>query len=71
MNEAVPQVVAPPEADDPIIWRKDLRAKCGNVCSETIRLWMKNGKLPKPDTQLSLKTMGWKRSTLLARGFPV
>lgn len=61
----------PPAADDPIIWRKDLRKACGNVCGETIRLWMKKGKLPEPDVQLTVKTMGWKRSTLAARGFPV
>lgn len=71
MSSNESQAVTPPAADDPIIWRKDLRAKCGNVCSETIRLWIKAGKLPAPDVKLSLKTMGWRRSTLVARGFPV
>lgn len=62
---------APPAAADQIIWRKDLRRLCGGVCGETIRLWINSGKLPKPEVKLTQQTMGWKRSTLLARGFPV
>lgn len=54
--------------DDVVIWRSELRQMCGGVCSETIRLWMKSGKLPPPDVRLSLKTMGWRLSTLRAAG---
>jgi hypothetical protein len=65
------EAVTPQGAVDQIIWRDQLRKACNDVCSETIRLWMKKGKLPPPDQRLSVKTMGWKRSTLLALGFPV
>lgn len=54
-------------SDDTVIWRKDL-AKLLNCTSETIRKWMLSGKLPKPDVDLSLKTRGWKLSTLRAAG---
>ncbi len=54
-------------SDDTVIWRKDL-AKLLNRSSETIRQWMLSGKLPKPDVDLSLKTRGWKLSTLRAAG---
>lgn len=54
-------------SDDTVIWRKDL-AKRLNRSSETIRQWMASGKLPKPDVDLSLKTRGWKLSTLRAAG---
>lgn len=56
--------------EDPIVWRDELRKLVGRS-SETIRLWMKNGTLPAPDSMPTTKLMGWKRSTLLARGFPV
>ncbi len=54
-------------SDDTVIWRKDL-AKRLQCSSETIRKWMASGKLPKPDVDLSLKTRGWKLSTLRAAG---
>jgi predicted DNA-binding transcriptional regulator AlpA len=38
------------------------------VCSETIRRYMRDEKLPKPDVELSRRTMGWKLSTLRAAG---
>lgn len=60
-----------PVGDDPVIWRSELRQMLGGVCSETIRLWMKSGKLPAPDVKLSLKTMGWRLSTLHAAGINV
>ncbi len=36
--------------------------------SETVRRLRKAGKLPKPDVALSLKTVGWRLSTLRAAG---
>jgi hypothetical protein len=60
----------PDRFEDPIIWRDELRKLVGRS-SETIRLWMKNGTLPAPDSKPTTKLMGWKRSTLVARGFPV
>jgi predicted site-specific integrase-resolvase len=53
--------------NDPVIWRADL-AKRLHRSSETLRQWIKAGKLPKPDVDLSQKTRGWKLSTLRAAG---
>jgi hypothetical protein len=55
------------DSDDKIIWRSDLRANT-KVCSDTIRRWLKSGRLPKPDVELSRRTLGWKVSTLRAAG---
>lgn len=52
---------------DRIVWRSDLYATIG-VCSETVRQWIKAGKLPKPDVQISTKRMGWRLSTLRGIG---
>lgn len=52
---------------DKVIWRHDLQAIMG-VSSETIRRWMKGGKLPTPDVNMSLKTVGWRVSTLRNAG---
>lgn len=60
-----------PKQHDPIIWRPELRKALGNVCSETIRAWMKSGKLPPPDVRMSMKTMGWKLSTLRGAGIDI
>jgi len=56
-----------PEQQDRIIWRSDLYNSVG-ICSETVRQWIKSGKLPKPDVKFSHKRMGWKRSTLNQAG---
>lgn len=55
------------ENNDIVIWRVDLQVKL-RVCSETLRRWMKAGKLPPPDVNLSRKTKGWRLSTLHAAG---
>ena len=52
---------------DKVIWRHDLQTMM-SVSSETMRQWIKNGKLPKPDVAMSQKTMGWKFSTLQNAG---
>lgn len=41
------------------------------VHTDTVRKMLKDGKLPKPDVNLSLRTRGWKRSTLKAAGIDV
>jgi hypothetical protein len=38
------------------------------VTDETLRRWMKAGKLPKPDVDLSHRTRGWRLSTLRRAG---
>jgi predicted DNA-binding transcriptional regulator AlpA len=53
--------IAPPL--DRVIWRQDLQKKLC-VTSNTVRRWMKAGKLPQPDVNLSSRTKGWRVSTL-------
>jgi predicted site-specific integrase-resolvase len=52
---------------DKVIYRADLCKRLG-VGSEAMRRWLKAGKLPKPDVDISQKTRGWKMSTLRAAG---
>lgn len=57
----------PVETQDRVIWRREIQtAAC--VTSETIRRWMRDGKLPAPDVNLSCRTKGWRESTLRAAG---
>ncbi|GHU37101.1 hypothetical protein AGMMS50256_34600 [Betaproteobacteria bacterium] len=53
---------------DRVIWRKELREALG-VTNESIRRWIKSGKLPPPDVSLSRKVKGWRASTLSGLGF--
>lgn len=53
---------------DIMVWRRDLRAYFGDVSDETVRRWIKQGKLPKPDVDFSLRTRGWRLSTLHQAG---
>jgi hypothetical protein len=53
---------------DYVIWRRDLRAALNNVSDETLRQWLKTGKLPPPDIDLSQRTRGWRLSTLRRAG---
>lgn len=53
-----------------ILTRADIMARLG-VSRETVRQWIKAGKLPPPDVALSRKTVGWKRSTLIAAGIDI
>jgi len=55
------------ETSDRVIWRSELCHLCG-VGSEAVRRWIKSGKLPAPDVALSMRTMGWRLSTLHAAG---
>lgn len=69
---AVPQKPSAPPAQgvneqDAILTRADIMARLG-VSRETVRQWIKAGKLPQPDVALSRKTVAWKRSTLSAAG---
>ena len=52
---------------DKVIWRHDLQ-KTMAVTSETMRRWLRAGKLPPPDVAMSGKTMGWRLSTLQNSG---
>lgn len=55
---------------DRVIWRADL-PKVLDVSSETIRRYIKEEKLPPPDVDLSLRTRGWRVSTLRAAGINI
>lgn len=52
---------------DRVIWRSELQQRAG-VCSETIRRWIKEERLPAADVAFSRRTMGWRVSTLRAAG---
>ena len=59
------------ETEDRVIWRRDLMQLLGGKSADTIRRYLKDGKLPKPDVDLSMRTKGWKVSTLRAAGINV
>ena len=54
-----------PEADR-IVWRREVQAVTGKS-GETIRVWIKTGKLPKPGVHLGT-AQGWRLSALRAHG---
>ena len=58
------------ETIDRVIYRADFQQMMG-VSSETVRKWMKKGKLPKPDVAITARTLGWRLSTLQAAGIGV
>lgn len=60
----------PIKADDPVIYRRDLYKRL-RISSETLRRWMRDDKLPKPDVKLSQRSVGWKVSTLEAAGHSI
>lgn len=61
------EVLEQPEQVDRVIWRQDLQTTMC-VTSETMRRWLRDGKLPVPDVRMSRKTAGWRLSTLRAAG---
>ena len=65
------KTVSPIVIQDRVVWRSELMALTNVTSSETIRRWMKEGKLPKPDVALSQRTTGWRLSTLKAGGVNV
>lgn len=56
--------------DERVIWRRELQ-KDLDVSSETMRRWLLSGKLPPLDVDLSVRSRGWKLSTLRAAGIKV
>lgn len=52
---------------DRIIWRDELQTKLQRS-TDTIRRWVKVGKLPKPDYEMSRASIGWNLSTLHQHG---
>lgn len=55
------------EPVDRVIFRPELQRRL-DVCSETIRRYLKDKKLPPPDVAMSAKKLGWRLSTLRQAG---
>lgn len=68
-DSMTPQPTTPIE--ERVITRTELREILGGVCSETLRTWRKQEKIPPPDIHLSQRSQGWKVSTLRAAGINV
>lgn len=62
--------MAEPTTEDRVLYRPELQQLLG-VGPETMRRYMKDGKLPKPDIDFSQKKRGWKLSTLRKAGVNV
>ena len=58
------------EPTDYIVYSRELREML-QISSETVKNWMKSGKLPGFDINLSTKTRGWRLSTLKRNGVNV
>jgi hypothetical protein len=56
--------------NDRVIMRLDLRRQFG-VCNETIRAWIKTGKLPPLDVNITRRIQGWRLSTLREHGINI
>lgn len=56
---------------DRAVPRTEVRALLGGVTTETVSNWIKDGRLPKPDLQVSRRTVFWKASTLRKAGLAV
>lgn len=73
MKPATVQTTAPAPAavdGDRVIYRAELPGLL-NVGTEAVRRYIKDGKLPAPDVDLSRRCRGWKISTLRAAGICV
>jgi hypothetical protein len=58
------------ETPDRVILRPELQEMM-HVTSESVRRWMRAGRLPAPDVAISRKTLGWRISTLRAAGINI
>lgn len=55
---------------DPIVWRDQLQ-EAMRISGETVRRWIRDGKLPKPDIYPTRQCMVWHQSTLRAVGLDI
>ena len=55
---------------DRIVWRDQLQGAM-RISGETVRRWIRDCKLPKPDIYPTRQCMGWKLSTLRRAGFDI
>lgn len=65
-----PTAPAPIIDTDRVIYRAELIGMLG-VGTEAVRRYIKAGKLPAPDVNLSRRICGWRLSTLRAHGIGV
>jgi hypothetical protein len=60
--------------DERVVYRDEFRARMGRpgkpLSSETVRVWIRDKRIPEPDVTVTLQTRGWKASTLRAAGLP-
>lgn len=54
-----------------LIIRADLAKALGGISSQTVRRYIKDGKIPPPDKVISTHAQYWRASTLQAAGIPV
>jgi predicted DNA-binding transcriptional regulator AlpA len=54
-------------SEDRIIYRQDLYKMLG-VTSETLRRWIREGRMPRADIAITQRTVGWRLSTLQTAG---
>jgi predicted DNA-binding transcriptional regulator AlpA len=66
MNDVAERPAITPPVDR-IIFRPELCEMC-NVSSESIRRWIKMGRIPPADVHITRRTTGWRLSTLLSAG---
>ena len=53
---------------DRLVFRTEYRDQIAMISDETVRNWLRQGKLPPFDYQPTRKRQAWKRSTLSAHG---
>ncbi len=58
------------KAIEPIIWRREVQQALG-VTGETMRTYLRNGKLPALDVNLSTHKQGWYAATLAEAGIKI
>lgn len=54
--------------EEPLVFPADICAAL-KVGPEALSRWLKQGKVPKPDVDISQRVRAWKPSTLRAAGF--
>jgi hypothetical protein len=69
-QSAAPVAAVAAVEEDRVIYRAELPGLL-HVGTEAVRRYIKAGKLPPPDVNLSRRTCGWRLSTLRAHGIGV
>ena len=60
----------PHRPDHATVWRHELQA-WAQVSGETMRVWIRNGRLPKPSIVISRNRQGWAAGELRRHGVEV